>query len=109
MQTVSPMLWTWAFPTKIVFGAGAVARVADLARGLAIKKPLIVTDPGIVKCGLVERLTGPLKKAGIAWSLFDRVEGNPTEASVFPGVEVYGGESCDGRSEERGVGKECVT
>ena len=56
MQTVSPMLWTWAFPTKIVFGAGAVARVADLARGLAIKKPLIVTDPGIVKCGLVERL-----------------------------------------------------
>jgi len=90
------MLSTWAFPTKIIFGAGAIGQVAEVSRDLCIQRPLIVTDPGIVKCGLVERLTAPLKKAGIAWSLFDRVEGNPTEASVFPGVDIYGGESCDG-------------
>ncbi len=81
------MLSTWAFPTKIIFGAGAIGQVAEVSRDLGIQRPLIVTDPGIVKCGLVERLTGPLKKAGIAWSVFDRVEGNPTEASVLPGVE----------------------
>ena len=90
------MLSTWAFPTNIVFGAGAIAQVADSTRDLGIKRPLIVTDPGIVKCGLVERLTGPLKKAGIEWAVFDRVEGNPTEASVLPGVEVYRRESSDG-------------
>ena len=90
------MLSTWAFPTKIIFGAGSIAQAADITRDLGIKRPLIVTDPGIVKCGLVERLAGPLKKAGIEWSVFDRVEGNPTEASVLPGVEVYRRESSDG-------------
>ena len=90
------MLSTWAFPTKILFGAGAIGQAAEAARDLGIKRPLIVTDPGIVKCRLLERLTTPLKEAGIGWATFDRVEGNPTEASVFPGVEVYRHEHCDG-------------
>lgn len=89
------MLSTWAFPTKIIFGAGAAAQAGDVARGLGIKRPLIVTDPGIVKCGLLERLTVPLAKSNIGWATFDRVEGNPTEASVFPGVEIYRRENCD--------------
>src|SRR5579863_1716 len=89
------MLSTWAFPTKIIFGAGAAAQVGDVARGLGIKRPLIATDPGIVKSGLLEKLTAPLSKSGTGWTLFDRVEGNPTEASVFPGVEIYRSEKCD--------------
>lgn len=59
-------------------------------------RPLIVTDPGIIKSGLLERLTAPLERAGICAALFDRVEGNPTEASVFPGLEIYHRERCDG-------------
>ncbi|HKS97446.1 MAG TPA: iron-containing alcohol dehydrogenase, partial [Terriglobia bacterium] len=90
------MLSTWAFPTKIVFGAGAVAQAGAVVRALSIKRPLIVTDPGIVKTGLLERLTTPLDRASISWALFDRVEGNPTEASVFPGLDVYVREKCDG-------------
>jgi len=90
------MLSTWAFPTKIIFGPDAIGQVAAVARDLGIKRPLMVTDPGIVKCGLLERLAAPLKQAGIDWAAFDRVEGNPTEASVFPGVEVYRHERCDG-------------
>ncbi|HEV2494038.1 MAG TPA: iron-containing alcohol dehydrogenase [Terriglobia bacterium] len=90
------MLSTWSFPTRIIFGPGAIVQAGDVARGLGIRRPLIVTDPGIVKSGLLERLSAPLEKSGIAWAMFDRVEGNPTEASVFPGVEVYRGEKCDG-------------
>ena len=90
------MVSTWAFPTKTIFGAGAIGQAPAVARDLGIKRPLIVTDPGIVKCGLLERLATPLKEAGIGWATFDRVEGNPPEASVFPGVEVYRHERCDG-------------
>lgn len=90
------MLSTWAFPTKIIFGGGAIGQAAAAARDLGIKRPLIVTDPGIVTCGLFERLTAPLDQALLGWATFDRVEGNPTEASVFPGVEVYRHERCDG-------------
>src|ERR1041385_5115831 len=90
------MTYTWCFRNKIVFGLGAVNGVAELARKLGIERPLIVTDPGIVKCGLIERVTDPLKKSSIAYALFDQVEANPTEASVFPGVEVYKAQGCDG-------------
>lgn len=90
------MISTFSFPTRIVFGPGAISQVADIVRGLGMARPLIVTDPGIVKSGLRERLAAPLKLAGIGAATFDRVEGNPTEASVFPGLEIYRQEKCDG-------------
>ena len=90
------MISTFSFPTKVTFGPGAIEHVAEVARSFDMKHPLVVTDPGIVKCRLLERLTEPLNKAGLRWALFDRVEGNPTEASVFPGVDIFQGEHCDG-------------
>lgn len=70
--------------------------MAQSVRGLGISRPLVVTDPGVVTCGLLERVTDPLRAAGVEWAEFDRVEGNPTEASVYPGVEIYRGQHCDG-------------
>ena len=90
------MISTWSFPTKIIFGAGASEQLAELAASLNIKRPLVVTDPGIVKCGLLEQVIESFSTSGIPWKLFDRVEPNPTEASVLPGVEVFAGENCDG-------------
>jgi len=90
------MISTFAFPTRIIFGSGAIDRLADVARELGVRHPLIVTDSGILKCGLLGRLTTPLSKAGFAAEVFDQVEGNPTEASVFPGVDVYQRAGCDG-------------
>jgi 4-hydroxybutyrate dehydrogenase len=89
------MISTWSFPTKIIFGPGVMGGIVEAARPLGLRRPLIVTDPGIVTCGLLERLTAPLKKAGLEWALFDKVEGNPTEASVLPGVDMYKAERRD--------------
>ena len=90
------MISTFSFPTRIVFGPGAIGHVRDAVRSLGMKHPLLVTDSGIVKSGLLERLTAPLNQAGVTWALFDSVEGNPTEASVFPGVDIFQAERCDG-------------
>ena len=90
------MISTFSFPTRIVFGPGAIDHVAEGARSFGMKHPLLVTDPGIIKTGLLERLTAPLNKAGLTWALFDRVENNPTEASVFPGVDIFHAKRCDG-------------
>ena len=90
------MISNFSFPTKVVFGPGAVRQVGDAGRSLSLKRPLLVTDPGIVKSGLLECLTEQLKKAGLTWALFDQVEANPTEASVFPGVDIFRAERCDG-------------
>src|SRR5438128_1573659 len=90
------MISIWSFPTKIIFGAGAIELIAGTSRALGIKRPLIVTDQGIANSGLLPCLTSPLTGAAISWAIFDRVEGNPTEASVFPGLDLYKAEHSDG-------------
>ena len=41
-------------PTKIVFGAGTSRDVDIEMAGLGCRKALVVTDPGVMKAGLVE-------------------------------------------------------
>ena len=44
----------WSFPTRILFGVGAVQEVGAEARRLGGTRALIVTDKGVVRAGLVE-------------------------------------------------------
>jgi len=89
------MLSTFSFPNKIIFGCGAVNSIPELVSGFSINRVLIVTDKGIVKAGLVEKVTDNLQKAGLEHALFDGVSPNPTEDDVYEGVEQYRSEGCD--------------
>lgn len=83
-------LVTWSFPTTIVFGAGAVAKVSDHAKRVAPNpRALIVCDPGVVKAGLVAIVEQHLSKAGIPHAAFDKVDANPVEKNVHDGVAAY--------------------
>jgi choline dehydrogenase len=77
-------------------GLGAIQTLADEARALGLKRPLIVTDSGIVKAGLLDRATTPFKAANIGYAVFDRVAPNPPIATVDEGAAVYASEKCDG-------------
>jgi choline dehydrogenase len=77
-------------------GLGAVQTLAEEARALGLKRPLIVTDSGIVKAGLLDRATAPFKVANIGYAVFDRVAPNPPIATVDEGAAVYASEKCDG-------------
>jgi len=93
--------------TRIVFGVDSVERVGELAGELALRKVLLVTDPGIVKAGHAERVAQTLSNAGLAVSVFADVEENPTtrcvaeclEAARKAGIEGFvalgGGSSMD--------------
>jgi len=85
-----------SYPTKIVFGPGAIERVPAEIERLGMKRPLVVTDAGIVKAGLVERLCGVLSRARIACEIFDGVEPDPSEKDAFDGVDAYRDRRCDG-------------
>lgn len=82
-------LVTWAFPTTIVFGTGAVSTVADHVRRVGGRRALVVCDPGIVRAGIAERVRTLLETAGIAAAVFDRVDPNPIEKNVTEGVSAY--------------------
>jgi choline dehydrogenase len=79
-------------PTRIVHGAGAVARLGELVRELGVERPLLVTDPGVVAAGLAERALASLDGTAV----FDRVRANPDVELVAEASAAYREEGCDG-------------
>jgi len=60
-------------PTRLVHGAGAIARLGDLVAELGVTRPLLVTDKGVVAAGLADTALAHLENA----VLFDEVRPNP--------------------------------
>ena len=75
-------------PTKILFGPDAVAQLPAELSSLGASKALVVTDPGILRAGLVEKLTTVLGQGGIGVEVFDQVEPNPRDTTILAGAEV---------------------
>ena len=44
-------------PTYIKFGEGVSQNIADEVKALGNKKPMIVTDKGLIAAGIVDRIT----------------------------------------------------
>jgi 4-hydroxybutyrate dehydrogenase len=91
-----PRITVLSWPTRIVLGAGAIARLPDEVRRLGMHRPLLVTDLGVVKAGLADTVIGVLSEAGIVHVLFDHVTPDPVEKDVFAGLEAYRTGDCDG-------------
>ncbi len=87
---------SFEIPTVMKHGLGAIGTLGDEAKALGMKRPLVVTDGGIVKAGLLERATEPLKAAGLDVVVYDQVVANPPIATVNGGAALYAGERCDG-------------
>ncbi len=60
-----------------------------------MRRPLVVTDPGVAAAGLVDRLFAALPP-GTRATLFDGTPENPTEAAVREATAVFAAEECDG-------------
>lgn len=92
--------------TRVVFGAGEVARIGALAAELG-RRALLVADPGIAAAGHAARVASLLEAAGVAVVPFHAFGENPDSAMVERGrdtaaphgvdliVAVGGGSSLD--------------
>lgn len=69
-------------------GAGAVKSiVAELAaRGL--KKPIVFSDPDLIKFGVTKKVTDLLEKAKVEFAVYSEIKPNPTIANVKNGVKA---------------------
>ena len=68
--------------TRVVSGAGSIARVGKLASELGVKHVLLVTDAGIVTAGHAGRVQQALANAGLHVTMFDKAKENPTTKCV---------------------------
>ena len=72
--------------TRVVFGAGAIERLGELARELNFRRTLLVADHGLVASGHVDEAVGPLENAGVEVVRFHDFEVNPDSRMVENGT-----------------------
>jgi alcohol dehydrogenase class IV len=85
--------WRKAEPVK---GAGSIAKIPELLRADGVKKPFVVTDPGLVKVGIAKQITDVLDESGIPYDFFGDVEANPSVDTVEKIYAQYRAGECDG-------------
>jgi len=79
---------------RIQFDFGAIACLRDELSALNIRRPLLVTDQGLRRCGLVDVVLKHIESTAV--TVFDRVPENPDLASVEAALALYKNDACDG-------------
>ena len=83
-------------PTVSLMGVGCSKEAGPQAKALGATKLLIVTDAGLAKMGVADKIKGQMEEAGLQAVIFDGAEPNPTDKNVHDGVKVYQDSKCDG-------------
>jgi len=81
--------------TTIRFDFGASQGLGNDLTELGIKAPLMITDKGVERAGLVDRLKAVLPNGDNA-PVFAETPANPTERAVLAALDLYRSEGCDG-------------
>src|SRR5437660_7128199 len=82
--------------TPIKVGVGATDEVAYDLKRLGVRHALIVTDHGVMKLGLPERVRTLLQEDGISADIFDDVHVEPTDKSFEAIASFVHGRDYDG-------------
>jgi len=90
-------LTTFSFPTPTLFGAGALAELPKRSQALGIKRPLVVTDSGLVNTDSYRKLVAVLGEAGKDknWFVYSGVHPNPVEDDVREAAAQFSDHQCD--------------
>ena len=67
---------------RVIFGENSIERLGELTKILGGTRPLIVTDPGIQKAGILARVCTALESEQINAHVFSDIASNPTTQHV---------------------------
>jgi alcohol dehydrogenase len=90
---MDPMrVYQYSNPGRLIFGPGALA---ELKKQIDVKdRPLIITDEGVVRAGILKRVTNLLIEAGIRYVQFDRVAADPSIEVFEEAAALYRERGC---------------
>lgn len=89
MNDQAPPTGNFNYPTGYRIGCGRIAELATACTELGMKRPLVVTDPGVANLPWFSRVLESLRGPSIDYGVFSDVRENPAPADVERGVEVY--------------------
>ena len=87
---------TFSFPTRIVFGVGATRQLPPCLDEIGVRRPLVVTDPGLRNAPPFKAVESALQDSRVHYEIFDKVHPNPIEEDVVEAAESYRTAGCDG-------------
>ncbi len=74
--------FSYEMPTRVEFGRGAALRTGEEAGRIGGTRVLLISDEGVRRAGLLDRITESLDRASVPWDLFLDVEPNPKDRNV---------------------------
>ena len=86
----------WNYPTAVKVGAGRIRELPQWCESLGMRRPLLITDPGLAALPLIGSVLEHSRSAGLECGLFHDIKGNPTGKNVDDGVAVFKAGDHDG-------------
>ena len=80
----------------IISETGAITQIARHCKNLGIRRPIIVTDTGIVQLGLLSDLQGHISASDLEPIVYSDVVADPPESVVLEAVAIARREHADG-------------
>jgi len=88
-------LFTFQMCEKLVMDHGAIESLPLLVKKLEAQKPLIITDPGLVKAGIMQTVIDLLYQNHIFPAQFTEVEADPSLEIVSEALDIAKSNSAD--------------
>lgn len=82
-------------PSVLRFGNGALFSIKEEVLKLEVKKVCIISDKGLERVGLVQKVVNHLDSIGITITTFTELEGEPTFQLVEKASRIVKEEQCD--------------
>ncbi len=74
-------------PSRIKYGIGVIEHLGDELRALGASRAMVVTDRGVIRAGVCDRVSGLLRASGFHCVVYDGVEPNPKDYNVEEAAE----------------------
>lgn len=92
---VGMKLMNWRKP-ELLQGENSLEKLPDLVKSLELNMLLVITDEGIHKLGLMDKLLEGLQEQNIAFVVYSKTVPNPTFTNIEEALELYNANNCDG-------------
>lgn len=87
--------WKFDSPGRVVFGNGVSRDTGKHMAKLQATACLVVTDPGIVRAGLLDGVLQSLKESGLKHAVYDQVQPEPPQENVSTAIDIYRANECN--------------
>lgn len=83
------MSFRFSMPTAVECGCGISDNLGEYVRRMGCRTAFIVTDPGIRKAGLLDKMAASLDREHITYDIFDEVDPNPSAQHMEKGADAW--------------------